>query len=74
MIGNLGIWEILGILLIFLLLFGAKRLPEIGSALGKGIKEFKNSVKEIQGGDAPEIMNTDTPTDNQSVKEEEHQA
>lgn len=74
MIGNLGIWEILGILLIFLLLFGAKRLPEIGSALGKGIKEFKNSVKEIQGGDASEIMKTDAPTDNQSVKEEEHQA
>lgn len=73
MFGNLGIWEILGILLIFLLLFGAKRLPEIGSSLGKGIKEFKNSVKEIQGGDSKEIMGTDTPAENHSVAEEEKQ-
>jgi TatA/E family protein of Tat protein translocase len=32
-----------------LLLFGAKRLPEIGSSLGKGIREFKSSVREIEG-------------------------
>jgi Sec-independent protein translocase protein TatA len=30
------------------LLFGAKRLPEIGSSLGKGIREFKGSLKDIQ--------------------------
>ena len=75
MIGNLGIWEILGILLIFLLLFGAKRLPEIGSSLGKGIKEFKNSVKEIQGGDGREIVGGDTSAENNhTVREEEKQA
>ena len=74
MIGNLGIWEILGILLIFLLLFGAKRLPEIGSSLGKGIKEFKNSVKEIQGGDGREIPSNDVSSENQTVREEEKQA
>jgi sec-independent protein translocase protein TatA len=34
--------------LIVLLLFGAKRLPEIGSSLGKGIREFKSSVREIE--------------------------
>ena len=75
MIGNLGIWEILGILLIFLLLFGAKRLPEIGSSLGKGIKEFKNSVKEIQGGEGREIMNVDSSaTEDHAAREEEKQA
>lgn len=37
------------ILFIVLLLFGARRLPEIGSSLGKGIREFKNSVREIEG-------------------------
>ena len=42
--GNLGMWEILVILLVVLLLFGAKRLPEMGSSIGKGIREFKNSV------------------------------
>ena len=41
--------EIIMIFLVVLLLFGAKRLPEIGSALGKGIREFKSSVKEIEG-------------------------
>jgi sec-independent protein translocase protein TatA len=74
MIGNLGIWEILGILLIFLLLFGAKRLPEIGSALGKGIREFKGSVKELQGGDGREISTEEQPTETQKVPEEEEQA
>jgi len=48
MIGGLGMWEIVLIFLVILLLFGAKRLPEIGSALGKGIREFKGSVREIE--------------------------
>jgi sec-independent protein translocase protein TatA len=41
--------EIILIFVVVLLLFGAKRLPEIGSALGKGIREFKSSVREIEG-------------------------
>ncbi|HDI82300.1 MAG TPA: twin-arginine translocase TatA/TatE family subunit, partial [candidate division WOR-3 bacterium] len=36
------------LLLVVLLLFGAKRLPEIGRALGKGIREFKKSIKGIE--------------------------
>ncbi len=40
--------EMIFIFLIVLLLFGAKRLPEIGSSLGKGIREFKSSVKDIE--------------------------
>ncbi|MCM8792445.1 MAG: twin-arginine translocase TatA/TatE family subunit [Candidatus Omnitrophica bacterium] len=44
---RVGFQEILFILLMCLLLFGAKRLPEIGRALGKTIKEFKKSIKEI---------------------------
>jgi sec-independent protein translocase protein TatA len=46
--GGLGPWEILLIFLVVLLLFGAKRLPEIGSSLGKGIREFKGSLREIE--------------------------
>ena len=45
---NLGIWEMVFIFLVVLLLFGAKRLPEIGTSLGKGIREFKSSVREIE--------------------------
>ena len=40
--------EMIFIFLIVLLLFGAKRLPEIGSSLGKGIREFKSSVSDIE--------------------------
>jgi sec-independent protein translocase protein TatA len=49
MFGGLGMWEIILIFMVALLLFGAKRLPEIGSSLGKGIREFKGSLREIEG-------------------------
>ena len=41
MFGGLGIGEVVMILLVLLLVFGARRLPELGGALGKGIREFK---------------------------------
>ena len=41
---NIGPMEIVGLLLLALLLFGAKRLPEIGRSLGTGMREFKDSV------------------------------
>ena len=47
-IGGFGMGELIVIFLVALLLFGAKRLPEIGSSLGKGIREFKGSVREIE--------------------------
>ena len=46
MIGGLGIWELVIILVILLLIFGPSRLGDLGSALGKGIKGFKRSIKE----------------------------
>jgi len=46
-LGNLGFSEIMLILVVVLLVFGAKRLPEIGSSLGKGIREFKRSMREV---------------------------
>lgn len=46
--GNLGFGEILVILVIVLLLFGAKRIPEIAGSLGKGITEFKRNLSEAQ--------------------------
>ncbi len=44
MIGSLGIWEILLILVIVALLFGGKKIPELGKGLGEGIKNFKKSL------------------------------
>ena len=46
--GRIGITEVIFILLVIVLLFGTKRLPEIGSALGKAIREFKRSSKEVE--------------------------
>jgi sec-independent protein translocase protein TatA len=43
---NLGIPELLVILAIIVLVFGASRLPELGRGLGKGIKNFKDATKE----------------------------
>ncbi len=55
--GGLGMWEMMLIFLVVLLVFGAKRLPEIGSSLGKGIREFKGSLREIER----ELKVPDTP-------------
>ena len=41
---GIGIWELLILLLVLLLVFGPKRLPEMGKQLGKGMREFKDSL------------------------------
>lgn len=46
MIGGIGVWELLIILVIIMVLFGANKLPEIGSGLGKAIRNFKKSTSE----------------------------
>ena len=45
---GIGQWEILVIFLIVLLFFGAKRLPEMAQGLGKGIREFRRAVRDVQ--------------------------
>ena len=44
---DLGFREILLILIIILILFGAKRIPEVMKAMGQGVKEFKKAAKDI---------------------------
>ncbi|MFQ6616990.1 MAG: twin-arginine translocase TatA/TatE family subunit [Fidelibacterota bacterium] len=48
LIGGLGWGEILLIFLVILLLFGARRLPELARGLGKGIREFKGAVEGVE--------------------------
>ncbi|MFQ5753009.1 MAG: twin-arginine translocase TatA/TatE family subunit [bacterium] len=47
--GAIGMQELIIIFLVVLLLFGAKRLPELARGLGKGIREFKKAANEIKG-------------------------
>jgi sec-independent protein translocase protein TatA len=52
---NIGTGEIILLLLLALLLFGAKRLPEIGRSLGSGMREFKDSVTGKTPAEQPEL-------------------
>ena len=45
--GNLGFTELMMILVIVLVLFGARRVPEIGASIGKGIREFKRNISDV---------------------------
>jgi len=56
MFGDLSFSHILILLLVLVLVFGAKRIPEIGASLGQGIKEFKRSLKDM-GDERPEARN-----------------
>lgn len=47
MLADLSIWHILILVVIIMLLFGSKRIPEIGRSIGKGINEFKAGLRDI---------------------------
>ena len=47
MLGNLGPMELFIILVIVLVIFGARRVPEIGASIGKGIREFKRNLSDV---------------------------
>ena len=58
---NVGAPEIVLLLLLALLLFGAKRLPEIGRSLGRGMREFKDSVSGNDDDDDDELAELPPP-------------
>ena len=60
---GIGVWEIAVLLLVALLVFGPKRLPEMGRSLGRGMREFKDSVSGISRID-------DAPAERPAVQEE----
>jgi sec-independent protein translocase protein TatA len=57
MFGSFGMGEMMVLLVIVLVLFGAKRIPEISASFGKGIREFKKNVNDVQDS----ITTPDTP-------------
>jgi TatA/E family protein of Tat protein translocase len=52
---GVSVWELMILLIVLLLIFGAKRLPEMGRSLGKGMREFKDSVSGVE-----EAVSTET--------------
>ena len=58
-----GTWEIIAIVLVVLLLFGGKKIPELMKGLGKGVKSFKEGMneveKEVEGADTKSEYNKD---------------
>ena len=67
MLGNIGPLEIAIVLIIALIVFGPKRLPELGRSLGKGIREFRSS---IGGNDDDEDREKATPQEIEAAKRE----
>jgi len=48
LLGMVGPWQIVLIVLVFLLMFGGKKIPELMKGLGKGMKEFKEATKDLK--------------------------
>jgi sec-independent protein translocase protein TatA len=48
LLGMIGPWQIVLIVLVFLLMFGGKKIPELMKGLGKGMKEFKQATKDLK--------------------------
>jgi sec-independent protein translocase protein TatA len=59
--GPLSWWELAILLLLLLLIFGPKRLPEMGRSLGKGIREFKESITGSDKDDEPDDAPAELP-------------
>lgn len=66
MLFGLSVWELLLILLVILLLFGASRIPRLMRGLGQGVKEFKQAVApEGEAGGPAEAAPTEKPPDSE---------
>jgi len=64
MLGSIGPTELILILLIVIIIFGAKKLPELGKSIGEGIKNFKKSINEGKSEDKNNIPQPPQPPAN----------
>jgi sec-independent protein translocase protein TatA len=67
MFGNIGGSELFLILLVILVFFGAKKLPELAKGLGQGIREFRKAAKDVQDEVDKEVKKLDDKNDNKPV-------
>lgn len=61
---GLGTQEIVLILLVILIFFGAKKIPELAQGLGKGIREFRKAAKDVQDDIEKDVKQIDTTKEN----------
>jgi len=61
MLADLSLWHILILVAVLMLVFGAKRIPEIGASLGKGIQEFKRGLSSSTSDEPPPPPKDDRP-------------
>ncbi len=61
MMPNVGPMEILIVLIIALIVFGPKKLPELGNSLGRGIREFKGSISDAGEEEKPQVAEQAAP-------------
>jgi sec-independent protein translocase protein TatA len=69
---GISAWELLILLLVVLLVFGPKRLPEMGRSLGKGMREFKDSISGNDGGkdedERPQIVASTASAEDETAR------
>ena len=65
-IGGLGLSEVLVIALVVLLFFGGKKIPQLMKGLGKGVRSFKDGMKEVESG----LNGDDSPAEKEKKEEE----
>ena len=70
MIGGLGIWELMIILVIVLIIFGAGKLPEIGGGLGKGIANFRKATHDAKSIDVTPDRSSEEPQVEEDKKDD----
>lgn len=58
---RIGLWELLFLLLIVVVLFGATKIPQLGRGLGEGIRNFKRGLRSDEGGDERAPTGSDRP-------------
>jgi sec-independent protein translocase protein TatA len=63
--GNIGTTELILIIAVLFLFFGAKKIPELAQGLGKGIREFRKASREIQDDNDTETKKIDSKTPEQ---------
>jgi sec-independent protein translocase protein TatA len=73
MLGNIGPLEILVVLIIALIVFGPKRLPELGSSLGRGIREFRGAVTGEKDEDEAKRLESSRPAPPAAEEPAEHE-